>query len=307
MSVLVIAEPNNKEVDRGTLSAITAAKNISDNISLLVLDSSEEALKNCQNIKGVTTIIAAKGELEGGLAENLAPVIIDAIKDATHILSSAGTFGKNIMPRVAALKDSQQISDVCEIIDKDTFVRPIYAGNALATVKSLDKVKFLTIRATAFQAADTHGGSADIIDGPIAKTNGLSAFVKRDLSESDRPELTAAKIVVSGGRGIGSADNFALLDPLADKLGAAVGASRAAVDAGYVPNDYQVGQTGKVVAPELYIAVGISGAIQHLAGMKDSKVIVAINKDEEAPIFQIADFGLVGDLFQVIPELSEKL
>jgi len=307
MSVLVIAEPNSKEVDRGTLSAITAAQNISDNISLLVLDDSEEVLKNCRNIKGVTTIIAAKGELEGGLAENLAPVIIEAIKDATHILSSAGTFGKNIMPRVAALKDSQQISDVCEIIDEDTFVRPIYAGNALATVKSLDKVKFLTVRATAFQAAETHGGSAEIVDGPIAKTNGLSSFVKRDLSESDRPELTAAKIVVSGGRGIGSADNFALLDPLADKLGAAVGASRAAVDAGYVPNDYQVGQTGKVVAPELYIAIGISGAIQHLAGMKDSKVIVAINKDEEAPIFQIADFGLVGDLFQVVPELSEKL
>jgi electron transfer flavoprotein alpha subunit len=307
MSVLVIAESNSKEVDRGTLSTITAAQKISDNISLLVLEDVEEVLQNCKNIKGVTKVISAKGELEGGLAENLAPVIIDAIKDATHILSSAGTFGKNIMPRVAALKDSQQISDVCEIIDQDTFVRPIYAGNALATVKSLDKVKFLTVRATAFQAAETQGGSADIIDGPIAKTNRLSTFIKRDLSESDRPELTAAKIVVSGGRGIGSADNFALLDPLADKLGAAVGASRAAVDAGYVPNDYQVGQTGKVVAPELYIAVGISGAIQHLAGMKDSKVIVAINKDEDAPIFQIADFGLVGDLFQVIPELSEKL
>ena len=307
MSVLVIAESNSKEVDRGTLSTITAAQKISDDISLLVLENIEEVLQNCKNIKGVTKVISAKGELEGGLAENLAPVIIDAIKDATHILSSAGTFGKNIMPRVAALKDSQQISDVCEIIDQDTFVRPIYAGNALATVKSLDKVKFLTVRATAFQAAETQGGSADIIDGPIAKTNRLSTFIKRDLSESDRPELTAAKIVVSGGRGIGSADNFALLDPLADKLGAAVGASRAAVDAGYVPNDYQVGQTGKVVAPELYIAVGISGAIQHLAGMKDSKVIVAINKDEDAPIFQIADFGLVGDLFQVIPELSEKL
>lgn len=307
MSVLVIAESNSKEVDRGTLSTITAAQKISDNISLLVLEDVEEVLQNCKNIKGVTKVISAKGELEGGLAENLAPVIIEAIKDATHILSSAGTFGKNIMPRVAALKDSQQISDVCEIIDQDTFVRPIYAGNALATVKSLDKVKFLTVRATAFQAAETQGGSADIIDGPIAKTNRLSTFIKRDLSESDRPELTAAKIVVSGGRGIGSADNFALLDPLADKLGAAVGASRAAVDAGYVPNDYQVGQTGKVVAPELYIAVGISGAIQHLAGMKDSKVIVAINKDEDAPIFQIADFGLVGDLFQVIPELSEKL
>jgi len=307
MSVLVIAESNSKEVDRGTLSTITAAQKISDDISLLVLENIEEVLQNCKNIKGVTKVISAKGELEGGLAENLAPVIIEAIKDATHILSSAGTFGKNIMPRVAALKDSQQISDVCEIIDQDTFVRPIYAGNALATIKSLDKVKFLTVRATAFQAAETHGGSADIIEGPIAKTNRLSTFVKRDLSESDRPELTAAKIVVSGGRGIGSADNFALLDSLADKLGAAVGASRAAVDAGYVPNDYQVGQTGKVVAPELYIAVGISGAIQHLAGMKDSKVIVAINKDEDAPIFQIADFGLVGDLFQVIPELSEKL
>lgn len=307
MSVLVIAESNSKEVDRGTLSTITAAQKISDDISLLVFEDIEEVLQNCRNIKGVTKVISSKGELEGGLAESLAPVIIDAIKDATHILSSAGTFGKNIMPRVAALKDSQQISDVCEIIDQDTFVRPIYAGNALATVKSSDKVKFLTVRATAFQAAETQGGSAEIIDGPIAKTNGSSTFVKRNLSESDRPELTAAKIVVSGGRGIGSADNFALLDPLADKLGAAVGASRAAVDAGYVPNDYQVGQTGKVVAPELYIAVGISGAIQHLAGMKDSKVIVAINKDEDAPIFQIADFGLVGDLFQVVPELSEKL
>ena len=307
MSVLVIAEGNSQEVDRGTLSTITAAQKLSDDISLLVLNDSEEILKSCINIKGVTKVISAKGELEGSLAENIAPVIIESIKDATHVLSSAGTFGKNIMPRVAALKDSQQISDVCEIIDQDTFVRPIYAGNALATVKSLDKVKFLTVRATAFQAAETQGGSASILDGPIAKTNGLSSFVKRDLSESDRPELTAAKIVVSGGRGVGSADNFALLDPLADKLGAAVGASRAAVDAGYVPNDYQVGQTGKVVAPELYIAIGISGAIQHLAGMKDSKVIVAINKDEEAPIFQIADFGLVGDLFQVIPELSEKL
>ena len=307
MSVLVIAEGNSQEVDRGTLSTITAAQKLSDDISLLVLNDSEEILKSCIKIKGVTKVISAKGELEGSLAENIAPVIIESIKDATHILSSAGTFGKNIMPRVAALKDSQQISDVCEIIDSETFVRPIYAGNALATVKSLDKVKFMTIRATAFQAAETQGGSANIVEGPIAKINGLSTFVKRDLSESDRPELTAAKIVVSGGRGVGSADNFALLDPLADKLGAAVGASRAAVDAGYVPNDYQVGQTGKVVAPELYIAIGISGAIQHLAGMKDSKVIVAINKDEEAPIFQIADFGLVGDLFQVIPELSEKL
>ena len=307
MSVLVIAESNSKTVDRGTLSTITAATQINEDISLLVLDDSEEVLKNCQKIKGIKRVISSKGDLEGSLAENIAPVIIEAAKDATHILSSAGTFGKNIMPRVSALKDSQQISDISEIIDPHTFVRPIYAGNALATVKSSDKVKFITVRATAFQAAETEGGSANIVDGPIAKTNGSSSFVTRDLSVSDRPELTAAKIVVSGGRGIGSAENFSILDPIADKLGAAVGASRAAVDAGYVPNDYQVGQTGKVVAPELYIAVGISGAIQHLAGMKDSKVIVAINKDEEAPIFQIADFGLVGDLFQIIPELSDKL
>jgi len=307
MSVLVIAESNSKTVDRGTLSTITAATQINEDISLLVLDDSEEVLKNCQKIKGVKRVISSKGDLEGSLAENIAPVIIEAAKDATHVLSSAGTFGKNIMPRVAALKDSQQISDISEIIDIDTFVRPIYAGNALATVKSSDKIKFITVRATAFQAAEAEGGSANIVDGPIAKANGASSFVARDLSESDRPELTAAKIVVSGGRGIGSAENFSILDPIADKLGAAVGASRAAVDAGYVPNDYQVGQTGKVVAPELYIAVGISGAIQHLAGMKDSKVIVAINKDEEAPIFQIADFGLVGDLFEIIPELSDKL
>ena len=307
MSVLLIAESNGKEVDRGTLSAITAAQKISNEISLLILEESEEVIKQAQKIKGVNKAITTSGDLIGGLAENLAPLISECAKDATHVLSSAGTFGKNIMPRVSALNDSQQISDICEIIDADTFVRPIYAGNALATVKSSDKVKFITVRSTAFQAANDQEGDAEIVVGPVADTNGKSTFVKRDLSESDRPELTAAKIVVSGGRGIGSADNFSILDPLADKLGAAVGASRAAVDAGYVPNDYQVGQTGKVVAPELYIAVGISGAIQHLAGMKDSKTIVAINKDEDAPIFQIADYGLVGDLFEVIPELSDKI
>ena len=307
MSILVIAESNGIEVDRGTLSAITAAQKIGDKINLLILEDSEQVINKAKKIKGVSNIITTSGDLQGGLAENLAPLISECAKDATHVLSSAGTFGKNIMPRVSALNDSQQISDICEIIDADTFVRPIYAGNALATVKSLDKVKFITVRSTAFQAANDQEGDAEIVVGPVADTNGKSTFVKRDLSESDRPELTAAKIVVSGGRGIGSADNFSILDPLADKLGAAVGASRAAVDAGYVPNDYQVGQTGKVVAPELYIAVGISGAIQHLAGMKDSKTIVAINKDEDAPIFQIADYGLVGDLFEVIPELSDKI
>ena len=288
MSILVIAESNGIEVDRGTLSAITAAQEIGDKINLLILEDSEQVINKAKKIKGVSNIITTSGDLQGGLAENLAPLISECAKDATHVLSSAGTFGKNIMPRVSALNDSQQISDICEIIDADTFVRPIYAGNALATVKSSDKVKFITVRSTAFQAANDQEGDAEIVVGPVADTNGKSTFVKRDLSESDRPELTAAKIVVSGGRGIGSADNFSILDPLADKLGAAVGASRAAVDAGYVPNDYQVGQTGKVVAPELYIAVGISGAIQHLAGMKDSKTIVAINKDEDAPIFQIA-------------------
>ena len=307
MSILVVAESNGIEVDRGTLSAITAAQKIGDKINLLILEDSEQVINKAKKIKGVSNIITTSGDLQGGLAENLAPLISECAKDVTHVLSSAGTFGKNIMPRVSALNDSQQISDICEIIDADTFVRPIYAGNALATVKSLDKVKFITVRSTAFQAANDQEGDAEIIEGPVAETNGKSSFVKRDLSESDRPELTAAKIVVSGGRGIGSADNFSILDPLADKLGAAVGASRAAVDAGYVPNDYQVGQTGKVVAPELYIAVGISGAIQHLAGMKDSKTIVAINKDEDAPIFQIADYGLVGDLFEIIPELSDKI
>ena len=289
------------------MSAITAAQKIGDKINLLILEDSEQVINKAKKIKGVSNIITTSGDLQGGLAENLAPLISECAKDATHVLSSAGTFGKNIMPRVSALNDSQQISDICEIIDADTFVRPIYAGNALATVKSSDKVKFITVRSTAFQAANDQEGDAEIVVGPVADTNGKSTFVKRDLSESDRPELTAAKIVVSGGRGIGSADNFSILDPLADKLGAAVGASRAAVDAGYVPNDYQVGQTGKVVAPELYIAVGISGAIQHLAGMKDSKTIVAINKDEDAPIFQIADYGLVGDLFDIIPELSDKI
>ena len=307
MSVLIMAESNGKVLDRGTLSAVTAAKKLSDEVDLLLLDDSNDVLEFSKKIMGVKKVICASGYLEGALAENLAPVLANLSENYSHIISSAGTFGKNILPRVAALCDSQQISDVNEIIDDKTFIRPIYAGNALATVKSLDDKKFITIRATAFQVADTEGGSAEVIQGPnIVDTNKVK-FCGRELSESDRPKLNAAKIVVSGGRGLGSRENFSILDSLADKLGAAVGASRAAVDAGYVPNDYQVGQTGKVVAPELYIAIGISGAIQHLAGMKDSKVIVAINKDEDAPIFQIADFGLVGDLFQIVPEFTEKL
>jgi len=226
---------------------------------------------------------------------------------ASHVLSSATTTGKNFMPRVAVLLDVAMISDVCKVVDENTFVRPIFAGNAMATVQSSDPVKIMTVRMTAFEAAAPEGGSASIEAIQAADDPGLSSFVRQELTKSERPELTSAKIVISGGRGMGSGDNFVLLEKVADKLGAAVGASRAAVDAGFVPNDYQVGQTGKVVAPDLYIAVGISGAIQHLAGMKDSKIIVAINKDEEAPIFQIADYGLVADLFQALPELADKL
>ncbi len=307
MAVLVIAESNGKTIDRGTLSAISAAMKIDDSVDLILFDESQEVVNFAKKISGLKKVIFCKGALEGTLAENISPVVVDLSQNYSHILSSAGTFGKNIMPRIAALCDSQQISDISDIINEDTFVRPIYAGNALATIKSSDDKKFITVRATAFQAADINTGQAESEEGPNVEQYGKIEFSGRELSKSDRPELTAAKIVVSGGRGMGSGENFAILDSLADKLGAAVGASRAAVDAGYVPNDYQVGQTGKVVAPELYIAIGISGAIQHLAGMKDSKVIVAINKDEEAPIFQIADFGLVGDLFKIIPELTEKL
>ncbi|MEX1306386.1 MAG: FAD-binding protein [Rhodovibrionaceae bacterium] len=309
MSVLVIAEHDNAEIWPATLNTVTAAAELDGEVHLLVAGSDcKAAVEAGAKIAGVKKVLAADhAEYAHNLAENLAPLIVELAKDYSHVLAPATTFGKNLLPRAAALLDVQQISDISEIVDADTFVRPIYAGNALATVKSKDALKLLTVRATAFEAAAAEGGAAETQEVAGTGDAGLSSFGGQELTESERPELTTAKIVISGGRGMQSGENFAILERVADKLGAAVGASRAAVDAGYVPNDYQVGQTGKVVAPDLYIAVGISGAIQHLAGMKDSKVIVAINKDEEAPIFQVADYGLVADLFQAIPELEKEL
>jgi len=309
MSILILAEHDHKSIKPVTLNVVTAARKINADVHVLVAGTDcSGAAEAAAKIHGVTKILKCDAaELSHRLAENLAPIIVDLADGYTHILAPASTFGKNVMPRVAALLDTQQISDISAIHDADTFDRPFYAGNAIATVKSSDTKKVITVRGTAFDPVNAEGGSATI-EGVTSKGDaGLSTFVKQELSASDRPELTAAKIVVSGGRGVGSGENFDLIEKLADKLGAAVGASRAAVDAGYVPNDYQVGQTGKVVAPELYIAIGISGAIQHLAGMKDSKYIVAINKDEEAPIFGVADYGLVGDLFDIVPELTQKL
>lgn len=313
MAILVIAEHDNRSLKSATLNTLGAAQQLSDkgagDIAVLVAGSGCGAVAEAAaKIAGVAKVLLADDAgLEHGLAENLTAVILGAAADFSHILAPATTFGKNVLPRVAALLDVQQISEISAIVDADTFVRPIYAGNAMATVKSSDAVKVITVRATTFDPVSAEGGSATTETVPGGTDKGVSAFIELAESGGDRPELTSARVIISGGRGMASGENYALIEPIADKLGAAMGASRAAVDAGFVPNDWQVGQTGKVVAPELYIAVGISGAIQHLAGMKDSKVIVAINKDEEAPIFQVADYGLVADLFKALPELKEEL
>jgi electron transfer flavoprotein alpha subunit len=309
MAVLVVADHDNSAIVLITLNAVTAAVAISDDVHVLVAgDNAGAAAEAASKIAGVSKVVTADSPAYGHqLAEALAPLIIGLAGNYSHILFPSNTTGKNAAPRVAALLDVAQISDVVEIVSDDTFVRPIYAGNAMATVQSSDPVKVITVRGTAFGPAAAEGGSALVESIDSAGDPGLSSFVGHELTKSERPELTAARVVISGGRGMQSSENFEIIEKVADKLGAAVGASRAAVDAGYRPNDYQVGQTGKVVAPELYIAVGISGAIQHLAGMKDSKVIVAINKDEEAPIFTIADYGLVGDLFKLVPELDAEL
>ena len=311
MSVLVIGEHDNAELKPATLHTVTAAKELagSEEIHVLVAGHGCNAVAQAAAaVPGVAKVLLADApEHEHRLAENLAPLVVDLAKGYSHVLAPATTSGKNVMPRAAALLDVQQISDISAVVSADTFVRPIYAGNAMATVKSSDPIKLITVRTTAFDAAPAEGGSATVENAASSGDAGLAEYLGADLTESERPELTSARIVISGGRGMQSGENFAMLERIADKLGAAVGASRAAVDAGFVPNDYQVGQTGKVVAPELYIAVGISGAIQHLAGMKDSKVIVAINKDEDAPIFQVADYGLVADLFKAVPELEQEL
>ena len=308
MAALVIAEHNNAEIKAATFNTVAAAAALGDKIDVLIAGADcGVAAEQAAAIPGIRKVLCADNvALKHQLAENLGPLIASLAKGYGHVLAPSDTFGKNVMPRVAAHLNVQQISDIVAVEDADTFKRPVYAGNAIATVRSSDPIKLITVRTTAFKAAEG-SGSAPVENINGGADNALSSFVGRELSKSERPELTAARVIVSGGRGMQNGENFALLEALADKLGAAVGASRAAVDAGYVPNDYQVGQTGKIVAPELYIAVGISGAIQHLAGMKDSKVIVAINKDEEAPIFQVADYGIVGDLFSVVPALTEAL
>jgi electron transfer flavoprotein alpha subunit len=309
MALLVVAEHDNKALKGSTLNAVAAAEAVGGETHLLVAGhDARAAAEAAAKVKGVAKVLLAEDPAyEHPVAEDLADLVVKLAPQYTHVLAGADSFGKNVMPRVAALLDVAQISDIMAVQSPDTFVRPIYAGNALATVQSKDKIKVITVRGTAFAAAAAEGGSAAIESVSGAGSAGVSRFVGAELSKSERPELTAARVIVSGGRGMQSGDNFKILESVADKLNAAVGASRAAVDAGFVPNDYQVGQTGKIVAPELYIAVGISGAIQHLAGMKDSKVIVAINKDEEAPIFQVADYGIVGDLFKIVPELDAEL
>ena len=309
MSILVIAEHDNNAIKPSTLNSVGAAVQLEGDVMLLVAGSGSEPVAEAgARIAGVNKVLHAEAaHYEHGLAEELAPLVVARSAGVSHILAPASTFGKNLMPRVAALLDVGMVADIVRIESADTFVRPIYAGNALATVRSNDAIKVISVRTTNFDAAAAEGGTAVVESIGVSTPAGISAFVGQEGVESERPELTSASIVISGGRGFGSGDNFKLLDDIADKLGAAIGASRAAVDAGYVPNDYQVGQTGKIVAPDLYIAVGISGAIQHLAGMKESKVIVAINKDEEAPIFEVADYGLVADLFQALPEFSAAL
>ena len=309
MAILVIAEHDNQAIKAATLNAVSAAAAIGGDIDVLVAGADcAAAASEAAAIAGVKRVrVADAAHYSDQLAENVAALVSSVAGEYSHVLAAATSAGKNMLPRVAAQLDVAQISDIVSVESADTFVRPIYAGNALATVKSEDKVKVITVRTTAFEAAGS-GGSASVDALDAGPDLGLSRLVGRELTKSERPELAAAETIVSGGRGLGSGDNYhSLLEPLADKLGAALGASRAAVDAGFVPNDYQVGQTGKIVAPQLYIAVGISGAIQHLAGMKDSKIIVAINKDEEAPIFQVADYGLVGDLFDVVPELTAAI
>jgi electron transfer flavoprotein alpha subunit len=309
MKTLVLVEHEGGAIKDATLATVTAASKLGD-VDLLVAGKGVDGVAQAAaKIAGAGKVLVADGaHLEHQLAEDVAPIAVALMADRDAFLAPATTTGKNIAPRVAALLDVMQISDILSVEDESTFTRPIYAGNAIATVKSKDAKKVITVRGTAFDNAEAEGGSGSVEAVDAGGSSGKSSFVSAELSKSERPELTSAKVIVSGGRAFGSNDQFhGLLDPLADKLGAAVGASRAAVDAGYAPNDYQVGQTGKIVAPEVYIAIGISGAIQHLAGMKDSKTIVAINKDEEAPIFQVADIGLVGDLFKIVPELTEKL
>ena len=309
MSTLVIAEHDNTNLKPATLNTVAAANVIGGAVHILVAGNACQSVADeAAAVDGVEKVILAEDPAyENQLAESAANLIKSIANDYSHILAPATTFGKNVLPRLSALLDVQQISEITEVVSEDTFKRPIYAGSCIATVKSSDSTKVITVRATAFDPVNASGGFASIESISADGVSDLSSFVNEEIAQSDRPELTAASIVISGGRGMQSGDNFHLLETIADKLGAAVGASRAAVDAGFVPNDYQVGQTGKIVAPDLYIAVGISGAIQHLAGMKDSKVIVAINKDEDAPIFQVADYGLVADLFNALPELAEQL
>ncbi|MGN6668409.1 MAG: electron transfer flavoprotein subunit alpha/FixB family protein [Trinickia sp.] len=310
MTILVIAEHDNASIKGATLNTVGAAQKIGGDIHVLIAGhNAQGAADAAAKIAGVSKVLLADApQLAEGLAENVEATVLNIAKDYSHIVAPATAYGKNVAPRVAAKLDVAQISEITAVVSSDTFERPIYAGNAIATVQSGDAIKVITVRATGFDAVAAEGGNASVERIEAAADRGVSQFVSREVTKLDRPELTSASIIVSGGRGLGSGENYTkVLEPLADKLGAALGASRAAVDAGYVPNDYQVGQTGKIVAPQLYVAVGISGAIQHLAGMKDSKVIVAINKDPEAPIFSVADYGLVGDLFTLVPELVNAL